>query len=202
MRHAIREALLDAIWSPKLPVGMQVMVVLDGAQDDVIYAMIRDAFQDKFCLLGGNLAWPLPQTAPYLVHLERDDRLTRFILEKGWGRNWGFFLRTGATLKSVRHHLRHFLLVRDEKSRRLLFRFYDPRVLRVYLPLCRRAELQTFLGPSWDYLLESEDGERLEQFRILNEGRCGRESFDPQRGSACEFLCPASARTGDYVAPR
>jgi hypothetical protein len=29
----------------------------------------------------------------------------------------------------------------------LLFRYYDPRVLRVYLPSCRPSELETVFGP-------------------------------------------------------
>ena len=176
------------------------MAVLDGAQDDVIYTMLDDAFQDKFCLLGGDLPWPLPRTAPYLVQLERNDRFTGFLIERGWGHNWGFFLRTGSSPKVVRHHLRHFLLVRDEANQRLIFRFYDPRIMRQYLPLCSIRELRTFLGPSWDYLMESVDGRSLEQFRIEDD-ECRRDSFGPHGGEVCPFRHPTTTAAPGFVPP-
>jgi hypothetical protein len=171
MQEVFREAILDALWPKQLASGSKVMAVLDGAQDDVIYAMVRDAFQEKYCLYGGNLPWPLPQTAPYLVELERGDRLTRFLIEKGWGRNWGFYLRSASSTKAVRHHLRRLLIVRDDKGRRRIFRFYDPRVLRVYLPSCTREELRIFAGPATDFLMESADGKGVQAFSFSPNGR-------------------------------
>ena len=53
--------------------------------------------------------------------------------------------------------LRIFLTVMTEKKKKLLFRYYDPRVLRPYLPSCTPAELQTFFGPIDQYVIEGED---------------------------------------------
>jgi len=39
------------------------------------------------------------------------------------------------------------LVVKDERGNRLVFRYYDPRVLRVYLPTCSPSELRTVFGP-------------------------------------------------------
>lgn len=43
-----------------------------------------------------------------------------------------------------------------------MFRYYDPRVLRVYLPTCRPDELRTVFGPIRSYLVEGEDGSLIE----------------------------------------
>ena len=53
-------------------------------------------------------------SAPYLIQLERDDRFTRYLVETGWGSSWATFLRTEASIKQLRRHLREFLRVRDE----------------------------------------------------------------------------------------
>jgi hypothetical protein len=62
-------------------------------------------------------------------------------------------------LQQVRAHLRQFLLVQDERGNQQYFRFYDPRVLRVYLPTCDAAETQQFFGPIDRFIVE--DGPEL-----------------------------------------
>ena len=57
------------------------------------------------------------------------------------------------------------------------FRYYDPRVLRVYLPTCNARELQTVFGPVLRYLVEDEkptglwtfwpEGEQIRSERTL-----------------------------------
>jgi hypothetical protein len=104
-------------------------------------------------------------TAPYLIQLEREDRFSRFLIETGWGRSWATFVRTETGIKQLRRHLREFLRVCDESGRRLIFRYYDPRVLRVYLPTCRPAELDTFFGPVSAFITEGEYPGEILEFR-------------------------------------
>jgi hypothetical protein len=61
------------------------------------------------------------------------------------------------SLDVVRRHLRRFLRVTDERGKQLLFRYYDPRVLRIYLPTCTTAELETFFGPLVRFVAEDAD---------------------------------------------
>jgi hypothetical protein len=67
-------------------------------------------------------------------------------------------------LEDVRHHLRHFLMVEIEGGKPVYFRFYDPRVLRVYLPTCTDQERQQFFGPLANYLMEGEEKSVLLDF--------------------------------------
>jgi len=108
----------------------------------------------------------LQRAAPYLVQLEREDRLTRFLLENGWGRNWGIFLRTDIRFKDLRNHLRSFLRVKDEKGSRLIFRYYDPRVFRAYLPTCTPSELQKTFGPIQSFVMEGDDFEDILEMKF------------------------------------
>jgi hypothetical protein len=88
------------------------------------------------------------------------------VLENGWGKSWASFIRTQTGFKQLRRHLRQFLRVRSEDGRKLIFRYYDPRILRVYLPTCRANELEMFFGPVDSFVTESEEPEQMLEFRL------------------------------------
>jgi hypothetical protein len=89
---------------------------------------------------------------------------TRRLLRSAWGNSWGIFFVSGAPMDSLRRHLRTFLRVADQRGRRLIFRYYDPRVMRVYLPTCLPDELRAVFGPIRCYLMESSGGDELLRF--------------------------------------
>jgi hypothetical protein len=147
-------AIGDALWSWP---GEDVFAVVDGARDPEVHARVLSCGLRYACLYAGAIPDALAQVAPYVVRLRRGHYFTRELLEAGWGRGWGVFACAAAELETVRRHLRRFLRVQLEDGRRVVFRFYDPRVLRVYLPTCTAAELGTFLGPLSRYVLEDAD---------------------------------------------
>lgn len=51
--------------------------------------------------------------------------------------------------------------VRDEQGRSMYFRYYDPRVLGVYLPMCTEEEKRAAFGPVARMMYESETPPRL-----------------------------------------
>ena len=62
---------------------------------------------------------------------------------------------SAAPFEEIRRHLRRFLRVKDERGRRLLFRYYDPIVLAAFLPTCTAAELAEVFGPIDAFLVET-----------------------------------------------
>jgi Domain of unknown function (DUF4123) len=168
MADARRDPVLEALWPPGLPARTDVFVILDGARDKRIYGAVDGTRLLKDCPYSGDLPWQMQMTAPYLVMLEPEDRFTRHLVANGWGHAWGVFVRTETGIKQLRRHLRQFLRVRDEAGRRLIFRYYDPRVLRAYLPTCRAAELDTFFGPIHSFVMEGESPQEILEFR--NQG--------------------------------
>ncbi len=141
----------------------QVFAVLDGARDPRIAPMIRRCRLEHDCLYAGKLSPHLQNAAPYIVHLALNSSFTTELLTQGWGKSWGFFTKTPphVTINQQRKHFRTLLRVKDENDRKLIFRFYDPRVLRIYLPTCTKAEIKQFFGPIPCMLAESEDGNNL-----------------------------------------
>ncbi len=56
-------------------------------------------------------------------------------------------------------------VVEIEQGKSLLFRFYDPRALRVFLPTCSAQEVRQFFGPVASFHVEDESPESLIRFR-------------------------------------
>jgi hypothetical protein len=167
MPHGYREAIRRHLWPREG--GRDVWAILDGARHDRVYSYMIDSYLDSSCLYSGQLPPELEVAAPYLVNLEQDDALTGRLIDDGWGESWGVFLKTATSMPRLRRHLREFLVVRDPGGRRLVFRFYDPRVLRVYLPTCTTEELRMVFGPIEAFWMEGPEPSMLLEF--LFDGR-------------------------------
>lgn len=146
--------------------SVSTYAILDTARDKVIYPKIMNADVQSICLYHGAKVVELATVAPYLVHLKKNDSFTEWLLAQGWGNSWGIFLQAPAPFKlnELQRHFRKFLMVYDEDGKPLYFRFYDPRVLRVYLPTCNETELETIFGPVNRYCVEGEDGNAMIEY--------------------------------------
>jgi hypothetical protein len=142
-----------------------VYAILDGARDPRVHPAVMGSGLAHQCLLAGNLGKELAEAAPYLVQLRRDAEFTRRILKLGWGNSFGIFLASPTSIEQLRVHFRRFLRVEDERGKRLHFRYYDPRVFRVYLPSCTVDELDVIFGPVTRYLIEAPDQEQMLVYR-------------------------------------
>jgi len=128
--------------------------ILDGASVPGLRLKLHTAKEEWACLYRGELAPDLAEVAPYLIKLRRVSPLTDWILSEGWGNHWGIFAISAVGLEALRRHLRGFLRVKDATGKILYFRYYDPRVLQIYLPTCRRDEIKTIYGPVLRYFAE------------------------------------------------
>ena len=139
-------ALLDAACEPTVPgrldrAGLEYESLYEGGRGDV-----------------------LAPFGPWLVRLPAGAALLEELVRDGWGASWVLYLTCDAALPEVRKHLRKFLIVKLADGRQVYFRYYDPRVLRTYLPTCTATEVAEFLGPVGRYACESVDGLDLLEF--------------------------------------
>jgi hypothetical protein len=154
----------EVFW-PKGP-RPDVWAILDCARHPDVFGALLDSHNNSACLYAGDISDKLERCAPHLVQLEYDDSsLTRRVIEEAWGQSWGIFLRCDASIDRLRRHLRQFLLVKDPGGRRLVFRYYDPRVLRVYLPTCFSGELDEVFGPVEKFWMEAEEPSSMLEFQ-------------------------------------
>lgn len=143
-----------------------VFAILDGASVGDLLTPLYEHQPEFECLYRGELQPDMAEVAPYLVRLERETVFTNWVLEQGWGNHWGIFATADADLPTMRRHFRRFLVVHDPDGKPLYFRYYDPRVLRVYLPTCNAEELQTMFGPVEWFMLEDEGPATALRFQL------------------------------------
>ncbi|HKS41117.1 MAG TPA: DUF4123 domain-containing protein [Blastocatellia bacterium] len=143
-----------------------VFAVLDGASVPGLLDKLYTLSPNFCCLFRGELQPDMAEVAPYLVQLESGSEFTNWIIRQGWGNHWGIFASSEADFRQMRTHFRTFLIVYDETGRPLRFRYYDPRVLRTFLPTCTTEELTTLFGPITSYIAEDANPDALLWFQM------------------------------------
>lgn len=151
--------------------------LLDAARDDeiltLLYGMAPGAFQS---LYDGASEARLGPSGPYLVALSDHDDLLKAILRKGWGQGWGIFATARGDFGQVRKHFRSLMMVkRVSDGSEMYFRFYDPRVIRPFLPTCSPEQVRQMFGPASAYIAEAQGGVAAVRF---TPDRIDGELFD------------------------
>ena len=159
----ITEALDAALFTED---GANAFAVIDGASVAGLLDKLYGLQPEFACLYRGELAPDMAEVAPYLVRLDPATEFADWVVSEGWGKHWGVYAVAHASLREMRQHVRSFLTVYDPEGKPLLFRYYDPRVLRVYLPTCDARELETIFGPVRAYLLEGEAPHEMFRFEL------------------------------------
>jgi len=140
--------------------------VMDAARDSLLKCLLQEGIDEHRSLYEGVQGRTLDEVAPYLVRFSDESQLIDRLLAAGWGDSWGIYFRSSAHPKEVRRHLRRFLMVQaDEPHQRMVFRYYDPRVMRSFLPEAttrQRADLLTGIerlfveGPTGELLTDAD----------------------------------------------
>jgi hypothetical protein len=146
--------------------SLQLYALLDAARDARIHSRLVEDKAKALSLFRGEKARELAEVAPYLFALDRDGPLIDWLLEYGWGNSWGIVVESAFSLSELRRHFQSLIMIYDEKARPLYFRYYDPRVLRVYLPTCNETELSSVFGPVSSYYLEGEESNVLLHYSL------------------------------------
>ncbi|HYO52169.1 DUF4123 domain-containing protein [Archangium sp.] len=158
-----------------------LFAVLDAARERRMLKLLQGAGEPFESLYEGEEGKELAEVAPYLVSLPKDSALLEQLMRSGWGRSWGLFLTSRLPFKETRRHLRKFLMIEDASTgKQLYFRFYDPRVLRMFLPTCTAEQRTEFLGRLGSILAEGEKGEVLRvQGAEVSSARASRTTTTP-----------------------
>jgi hypothetical protein len=161
---AFSKRVISELWPKSEPGGAGIWALLDAAADERILGALESANLNHCSLFSGRQDPALQAASPYLVKIRFGHAFTETLISEGWDRHWGVFLRADTSQDELRLHLKQFLRVKDEDGHRLLFRFYDPRVLRVFLPTCTAHELQVFYGPVTRFVMEDQEPGHLLEF--------------------------------------
>jgi hypothetical protein len=157
----LNKVLVDQLFSDP---EAKLFAVLDAASIPGLLKVVYEKKPSYLPLYRGEMEPDIAVVAPYLVELKADAPFTEWILGEGWGNHWGIFLASSADLPTMRRHLRSLQIVKDHTGKELNFRYYDPRVFRVYLPTCNAEELKLVFGPITSFALEAEDPGQMLRF--------------------------------------
>lgn len=175
-----RQLAAELFSNPKLT----AYAVLDGAANpELLDHLYADGPRPEFeCLYRGELEPDIAYTAPYLAKLEPNTPFSNWLISQCWGKQWGIFALSRADIRAVRQHFRKFNKVyHPETNNPVLFRYYDPRILRVFLPSCDEGQNAAFYGPMQAFFTESEEGESLSAYRR-------KDSINPAGASMGKML--------------
>jgi len=137
-----------------------LFAVLDAARDERIVELCRESVEELRSLYDGVQGDALAEVAPRLVRLPAGSTLLDKLVLEGWSKRWGVYLTCDLPFVELRRHLRRFLMVEDEETGQpMYFRYYDPGVLRDFLPTCTPRQLEELIGPIDAIILEREDGD-------------------------------------------
>ncbi len=144
-----------------------VFAIYDGARRSPgLYRDLSDSGLPHECLFGGQIVSPLLEAAPWCVHLGFHEAKGREFFCRNWGSAAGIYLTAlpNAELKAVRAQLKRLLRVQLPSGSKALFRFYDPRVFRVFAPTCDTAQWRLLASDHHNWWCESEDAAQLLQY--------------------------------------
>lgn len=156
----------------------RVYAILDGAAFPDLLLKFYETNPPRVCLFTGELEADTAQVAPYLVRLYPRTPFTDWIIKEFWNKNGGVFIHSRRDLQEMRRHFRSLTTVYDERGEPMTFRFYDPRVLRKFLPTCNKGELKIFFGDVESFFVESEDRSKLLNLRLLGENDLQQTAFN------------------------
>ena len=160
--NALKQELRRHLFPDQEGGGLKTYAVVDGASiPDLLDHLYGDPRPEFVCLYRGELQPDMAECAPYLVQLQSDAPFTDWLLAEGWGKHWGIFAIAKADPIAMRKHFRTFLMVKSPEGKQLYFRYYDPRVLRLYLPTCNIGETNLVFGPVLRYIIEGKQPETL-----------------------------------------
>lgn len=133
--------------------------VLDGAAVEGLPTVLYKMKPPNHCLIKGELAPDVVHLAPYVALMIPGSDFADWAIDTGLGGNKGVFVQTRFSIREMRKHFQGLMTVCDEEGNPLLFRFYDPRVFRKFLPTCDPEQVEAFFGNVDKFFVEDETGD-------------------------------------------
>ncbi|MEP6903011.1 MAG: DUF4123 domain-containing protein [Actinomycetota bacterium] len=155
----------------KILFGEQTLVyaILDGASVPDLRMKLYKMHPPHYCLFRGELEPDMAEVAPYVIQLIANAPFTDWVLSESFGKHWGIFAQCRHSIKEMRRHFRAIVTVYKEDGEPMIFRFYDPRVLRKFLPTCNNDELKALFGKVETFFAEDEKEQPFSAFRLEND---------------------------------
>lgn len=150
--------------------------IIDAAQDERIYPLLKSQADIYLSLYNNDVSESLKAVGPVLFQFRKDDRLSAWIITQGQYNNWFIlFPSLGITMIDMRRHFKRFAMVEAPNGKHMYFRYYDPRVLRAYIPSCDEEERAYIFGNFSSFWAHATD--KL-YYRLSSDGQTTQWAMD------------------------
>jgi len=159
--------------------GGYLFAITDGAFSAPLIAHLEKNAPDHLV----PLLHPHPSiestAIPQLIRVS--EPILEAILAAGDKTPWGVFAMSKADPETLRVHFRRFLVVQLPDGEHWYFRFYDPRLLSVYISKCNQWELEKFFGPVRGFAVpaQADSGITVLMYESKATEAAGASSTDP-----------------------
>lgn len=126
---------------------------------------------------GGEQEAGVAEVAPYIARLEAGSEFAGSEFAGwamgGWGQRRGIFLQVSrdVELPVLRRHFRKLNMVYGPDGNSMLFRYYDPRVMWMFLSICERSQqVKGVFGPVSSYVFEGNTENEGVTISVLDGG--------------------------------
>jgi pSer/pThr/pTyr-binding forkhead associated (FHA) protein len=153
------QSLLRALRQP-------LFALLDAARAPDTPALLLRSGERHRSLFTGPHADRLARHGPYLVQIPPGSSLLEALIDEGWGRSHGVYFTSDAPFERVLASLQRLLFVTDEGGKEMYFRFYDPRVLRPFLPVATPAQARAIFAAPRAFFVEGAEARTLLVFTM------------------------------------
>jgi len=160
------EAIADYLAGLPQP-GQSLYAVVDASKDPYVIPHTLEAMASNVvCLFKGDARENLGDQTAWIAQIDRQEQLLEWLMEEGWGKRWGFIALSDFPLDRFATHLRKFTKVVDAEGVEHFFRFYDPQVLRQYLPVFDQKQHDLFFrGVRACFIEDSRDPQTILRYR-------------------------------------
>lgn len=159
---------LEAIKQRLFENRTRLYCILDGVLVPDLPNRLYAGQVPSYCLLTGDLPPDLVYAAPYLAYLSPDSKFADWVLSESIGKHWGIFVHSRRSIIEMRRHFTALTQAYDERGNPIKFRYYDPRVLKKFLPTCNGGELKMLFGEADAIFTEDDRGDGIIRYRIAD----------------------------------
>ena len=143
-------------------------ILLDAARMGARMEEALKLNKEHDCLYRDSPDQKMTSVAPYIFRFQQNTPFADWYMQEGWGNSWGILFKSSYGLPDLYKHFRKFVRVMTEEQKEIYFRFYDPRVLRIFLPNSEATDIRDFFGPVEFFAPEAEDPAVLLKFMQTN----------------------------------
>ncbi len=113
---------------------LRAYALLDASRSADIPVCLQGFANRARCLFDGAAGDEMAEVAPWLVELTRYSDVWDWLVEDGYGHNWGIVLHSRLELGRLKSHLKKFLKIEDEHGEKYYFKYYRPLYFNSYVP--------------------------------------------------------------------